>query len=625
MSAVVEKMVVPVRECTDLPGTMRLSDTVTLGSMLGEDALALAQLRDDLTALELEARVQMGAEAATVFVRRDRALDHPEGYRVDIREDGIQVVSATAAGAYYALQTLRDLVRIHGRDIPCCRIEDKPTIPRRAVYHDCARGKVPTVETVNQLMEWLAHWKINEFQLYIENTFQFSQHPAIGEGFSPYSPDDILAMQEHAKKHHISFVPSLTSFGHFERILMLPEYRDLAEMPGARGMPGGTTLCPDDPRSIELVEDMYEDFLPLFEVEDFNVCLDEPWELGRGRSKDRVERDGLGQVYLDFVLKIRDLCHRHGKRMNMWGDIVMKHPEVLPDLPRDIVVLNWDYWIHGQRISRTHELRDLDLPFVCCPGTNSWNSHGSRLEAALTNVSMFAEAAKENNAEGLMNTDWGNVGHRHFLASSLCSFAHGAAHGWCTEEVDDDRHVERFCDLVFGDPDEELAGVVRLLGEYPLGVDHPYLALLEDMVEPGKPLTPAPEIFGGFRIKKNLDMDGVEASEEEIAERREAVAAIQWPKPRRKLSPFEELAMDEYAMAARMEALGCRHMELSRRVRAGESVAPTDLREYAEKLEERAAQFEELWLARNRPSRLADNLAFFHEGAKQAQELAETE
>jgi hypothetical protein len=591
--------------------------------MFGEDALPLSQLVDELAAMTVRSRLQMGADSATVFVRRDRSLDHPEAYRLDVREDGIEIVSAAAAGAYYGIQTLRDLVRIHGTNLPCCRIDDRPTINRRGVYFDCSRGKVPTVQTVKQMIEWLAHWKVNELQLYIENTFQFSRHPAIGQGFSPYSPDDILAMQEHAKKHHISFVPSLTSFGHFERILMLPEYQDLGEMPGARGMPGGTTLCPDDPRSIELVGDMYEDFLPLFDAEDFNPCLDEPWELGRGRSKERVEREGLGKVYLDYVLKIRELCDRHGKRMNMWGDIVMKHPEVLPDMPRDIVVLNWDYWIHGKRISRTHELRDLDLPFVCCPGTNSWNSHGSRLEAALTNVSMFADAASENNAEGLMNTDWGNVGHRHFLASSLCSFAHGAAHGWCTEEVDDARHVERFCDLVFGDPDEELAAVVRLLGEYPLGVDHPYLALLEDMVEPGKPLTPAPEIFGGFRIKKNLDMDGVEASEEEIAGRREAVAAIQWPKPQRKLSPFEELAMDEYAMAARMEALGCRHMELARRVRSGAHLPAEDLRQYAEKLEERAAQFEELWLARNRPSRLADNLAFFHAASEQAKELAE--
>ena len=622
MNEVTTNLVVPVRRCTDEQGSLALSSPVSLSSMLGEDALPLSQLSDELAAVGVESRVRMGAASATVFVRRDRSFPRPEQYRLKIGEDGIEVVSSTAAGAYYALQTVRDLVRIHGATIPCCRIEDWPTINRRGVYFDCSRGKVPTVETVKQLIEWLAHWKVNELQLYIENTFQFSRHPAIGEGYSPFSPDDMLAMQGHAKKHHVSFVPSLTSFGHFERILMLPEYRDLGELPGARNMPGGTTLCPEDPRSIELVGEMFEEFLPLFEAEDFNVCLDEPWELGRGRSKERVERDGLGQVYLDYTLKIRELCHRHGKRMNMWGDIVMKHPEVLPDLPRDIVVLNWDYWINGKRIRRTHELRELDLPFVCCPGTNSWTSHGSRLEAALTNVSMFADAAAENGAEGLMNTDWGNVGHRHFLASSLCSFAHGAAHGWCTEEMDDARHVERFCDLVFGDPDGELAAAVRLLGEYPLGIDHPYLALLEDLMEPGTPLAEVPAMFGGFRIKKNLDMDGVEATEEEIAGRREAVDAIRWPSPQRPLGPFEELAMEEYPMAARMETLGCRHMELARRLRAGESVPPEHLREHAEKLEERAEEFSELWLARNRPSRLEDNLAMFRAGVDQARELA---
>ncbi len=115
-------------------------------------------------------------------------------------------------------------------------------------------------------------------------------------------------MQGYAKMHFINFVPSLTSFGHFEKILMLPEYQHLGEMPGFRGHPGGSTLCPGDPGSIKLLEDMYDDFLPLFDAEDFNACGDEPWELGKGRSKARAKRIGLGRVYLDFLLKIHKLC-----------------------------------------------------------------------------------------------------------------------------------------------------------------------------------------------------------------------------------------------------------------------------------------------------------------------------
>ena len=148
MNEVTTNLVVPVRRCTDKRGSLAPSSPVTLSSMLGEDVLPLSQLSDELAAIGVESRVRMGAASATVFVRRDRSFPRPEQYRLKIGEDGIEVVSSTAAGAYYALQTVRDLVRIHGATIPCCRIEDWPTINRRGVYFDCSRGKVPTVETV---------------------------------------------------------------------------------------------------------------------------------------------------------------------------------------------------------------------------------------------------------------------------------------------------------------------------------------------------------------------------------------------------------------------------------------------------------------------------------------------
>jgi len=614
-------MMIPVRNCTRQRGRLALPKAVTLASALAEDDVPLHQLKDELAAVGVRARVKPGAHNATVFVRRDRSLPHREGYRLTIGKEGVEIVSATAAGAYYGVQTLRDMLRVHGRRLPCCRIDDSPTFARRAVYHDCARGKVPKVETVKQLIEWLAHWKINELQLYIENAFTFARHPDIGKGFSPYTPDDILAMQAHAKKHHVRFVPSLTSFGHFEKILMLPKYQHLGELPGSRGMPGGTTLCPGDPGSIRLIADMYEEFLPLFEAEDFNVCGDEPWELGLGRSKRRAARVGVGRVYLDFILKLRDLCHRHGKRMNMWGDIVMKHPEILPDVPKDIVMLNWDYGVSGNRILRTHELRDLGLAFVCCPGTHNWASHGSRLKRALTNVSLFARAARENGAEGLMNTDWGNVGHRHFLATSLCSMAHGAAHGWCSEKVDDTRHVRRFCDLVFGDPDGAMAKAVTRLGEHPVGIDQPYFALLESLLKP-RPLASRRAILGGFRIENIMTIDAIRSAPGATAKRIEAVRSIEWPKPTRPLTAFESSALDEYATAGMMEILGCEHINLARDLRKGRPVAPADLRRHADGLERCSRAFERLWRARNRPSRLRDNLAILRAGAKEARKLA---
>ena len=620
-STVVKDLVVPVRKWTRHPGAFAFPKTMKLASMFEADALPLAQLKDELKTAGVRAQLRMGAPEASVFVRRDRALG-PEAYRLVIGKTDIEITSAADVGAYYGVQTLRDLIRLNGASLPRGTIDDSPTLARRGVYHDCARGKVPSVETIKQLIEWLAHWKINELQLYIENAFTFAKHPDIGKGFSPYTPDDILAMQAHAKKHHVRFVPSLTSFGHFAKILMLPKYQHLGELAGGRGMPGGTTLCPGDPGSIRLLSDMYDEFLPLFEAEDFNACGDEPWELGKGRSRRRCERVGTGRVYVDFILKLRKLAHRHGKRLNIWADIVMKRPEALPYLPKDVCLLNWQYGKAHDRIDRSHEIRDNGLAFMGCSGTGNWGSHGSRLHDAILNVSRFATAVRENGGEGLLHTDWGNLGHRNYLGTSLCSLAHGAAHAWMNEKVDDKKHIRRFTHLVFGDPKGEFAKALSRLGESPIGVNQPqYFALLESLTGPKK-ITKGGHIFGGFRIENILSIDRVAATPAMVARRAEAVRAIKWPKPTRPLSALEAPAMEEYAAATHMEAVGCDHINLARELRAGRAPSSAHLRRHATDLETCAKEQERLWRMRNRPSRLCDNLAVLRAGAREARKLA---
>ena len=41
----------------------------------------------------------------------------------------------------------------------------------------------------------------------------------------------------------------------------------------------------------------------------------------------------MGRVYLDFLLKIYAQVKQHGRTMQFWGDIIMQHPELVPELP----------------------------------------------------------------------------------------------------------------------------------------------------------------------------------------------------------------------------------------------------------------------------------------------------
>lgn len=458
------------------------------------------------------------------------------------------------------------------------------------MYLDCSRGKVPTVDTLKALIERLASWKINELQLYFENVFKFASHPKIGRGYSPYNASDILEIQEHCRKHHVRLVGSQATFGHLEKVLALKEYRHLGELAGFRGYPGGMTLCPGDPGSIALVRDMLGELTPLFDADDFNICGDEPWELGQGRSKRRVGRLGVGTVYLRFMDKVIGLCRKRGKRANIWADIVLAHPELLGELPRDITLLNWEYEASGPRIARTAEIADTGLPFMVCPGTSSWLTHGTRLKNAMTNVRSFASAGRKYGAEGLLNTDWGDYGHRNFLGVSLHGLAHGAAHAWCGTKVDEAAFTRRFCSHLFGEDSGKLADAIEQLGAVRDRVGcRLYYALIER---------------GGAKDGEiaKIDPDGADESIERLS-----VRGL-WPAAPKELDSFERIALKEMKLAGEMDLLACRRAMMIRDMQAGRNVGPTERRKLVRRLDLLPDKFEKLWMLRNRKSRLSDNL-----------------
>jgi hypothetical protein len=472
---------------------------------------------------------------------------------------------------------------------------------------------VPTVYTIKQLIRRLARWKINELQLYVENVFTFARHPSIGRGFSPFTPGDMLEISAHCARYHIAFVPSLASFGHLEKILMLDEYKELGELPGYNDIPGGTTICPVDQKSIELVGDMYDEYLPLFNTDDFNACGDEPWELGQGRSKAEAEKKGTGGVYLDFILKLYDLSHGHGKRMNMWGDVILKYPEVLSGIPSDMVILNWDYDPGGEMMNDTDTFSEAGLPLVCCPGTNSWASHGTRIDQAMDDIDQFAGIAVSRGAEGLLNTDWGGNGHRNALGVSLLAAAYGGAHAWNhgeTAGVSKSDFIRSFCLHTFGDLDGLVDAYVKTTGDDRYAT-WAYHGLLESLFEP--------KAFGRDFCKSRPVFDEVKLTKKEVTEMREAAAELdggassldafdsQFGEERR----FERIALEEYFLANHMNLAALNRFELAKSLRSGGRPRKKTLTEHENELLEIRDDFQRLWLLRSRISRLEDNLAGF--------------
>jgi len=367
------------------------------------------------------------------------------------------------AGAFYGCLAFVQLIEQFGATPPSLTVHDAPDFPARGVMLDVSRCKVPTMATCKLLIDRLAGMRLNQVQLYTEHTFAFSAHKTVWHDASPFTHEETLELDEYCTDRFVELVPNFNSFGHFERWLRHPEYRHLAECPDQAGC---STLAPNA-ASLRFLESLYDEYLPHFSSPLFNVGCDETWELGKGRSKARARKTGTTAVYLDFLKKIHKLCTKKGRRMQFWGDIILHQPELIKELPRDILALCWGYEADHPYSKQCRAFAEAGVEYYVCPGTSAWNSITGRTDNSLANLENAARNGLKHGAAGYLITDWGDGGHHQVLPISYVGFAAGAAYSWClraNRKVDLAGAISRH---FFQDPTDTLGAFCLDLGRTP--------------------------------------------------------------------------------------------------------------------------------------------------------------
>jgi hexosaminidase len=420
----------------------------------------------------------LGLSAATpqkggIFlnVRLTPDKNQPQGYTLICRDSGLVLEAQDEAGAFYGLQTLRQIVHQTTAGFHKFHIADFPDFPSRGYMLDISRTKVPTMESLHRLVELLGRLKINQLQLYAEHTFAFSAHEAIWHDASPMTPAQIIELDAWCKSNYIELVPNQNSFGHFERWLRHPEYFKYAECPkgfkypwsAAIDSPWGSVLKPDN-QSIKLLDSLFTELLPNFTSKNLNVGCDETWELGKGWSKPICDKKGMHRVYFDHLMKIHKLVKKHGRRMMFWADMILQKPALIKNLPRDIIALNWGYEAKHPFEKEAKFFAKSKIPFYVCPGTSSWCSLTGRTMVAIKNCANAARNGSKYGALGFLNTDWGDGGHHQPLVISYIGLLAGAGFSWCFKANEKSDLADAASRIVFRDPAGVLGKICYDLG-----------------------------------------------------------------------------------------------------------------------------------------------------------------
>jgi hexosaminidase len=548
---------------------------------------------------------------AIKVVRIHSAPAHAEGYALAISKNGIEISFRETGGLRAATATLRQLLREYGRRLPCLRIRDWPDFPRRGVMLDISRGRVPKLETLLDLAEKLSDFKINELQLYTEHTFAYKKYKSVWQSWGALTAKEIQILDARCRELGIDLVPNQNSFGHLRYFLENPKLKKLAEISepyedGGNAATGNqefvrrpTTLAPNHPGTIPFLRGLYDELLPNFSSEFFNVGCDETWDLGKGQSKKLCEVKGKSHVYLDFLKKIHREVSTRNKRMMFWGDIILKYPKLIRELPKNVIALNWGYEANHPFEREAAQFAKAKIPFYVCPGTSTWQTLIGKHDNTLANLRAAAKAGKKFGAIGFLNTDWGDGGHPQPLTVSWPMFLAGAALAWNSNNLDEKKLISVLSRDVFEDANGKLSEATFKLGfvHKKLGVNAPNETPLGTVI--AAPKQEDRELFcrNGLKWFAKIPKRKILVTLKEIEKQRSKLNFGQ----RHAVLPKTKILALELGLVARMAEQSCKFMLWQQAIAAGKGTEAKKLaRIYIRELKTLQKNFNLYWPLRNK-------------------------
>jgi hexosaminidase len=357
--------------------------------------------------------------------------DSREAYELKVTPTGVTIRARSSAGIFYGAETLRQLVEGEGEQavLPEVDIHDWPSLAYRGTMVDMSHGPLPTVEEVERQLDFMARWKANQYYFYSEDSIELKGFLLINpEGrFTQGQVREIIA---YARQRHIDVVPCLELYGHQHDLFRVERYSSLSDLPH------GTEFDPRNPEVMRLLANWINQLAQLFPSPFVHIGFDETFQIQMA-----VKEGGTGstptKLFVDQLNNVARLFKQRGKHVMAWADIMVKYPEIVPQMPAGIIAVPWHYepepdpeykyWL-GPLVAK-------GVPHIVATGVTSWNQIAPNFDRTFDNISTFLAAGRKSHAIGLINTVWTDDGQM-LMRMAWPGIAYGSAAPWQSASMD---------------------------------------------------------------------------------------------------------------------------------------------------------------------------------------------
>lgn len=348
----------------ETPGHFTLTPATTITAEGDSLASAAAWLAGHL-------HLQQGKGGKRILLQITNASDKnnigPEGYTLSITPSGVRIGANTAAGIFYGMQTLLqllppDAVAGHTTEIPCVDITDYPRFGWRGLMLDVSRHFFTKVE-VEHYIDEMVRYKYNTLHLHLSDDHgwrleikslpQLTQHgawrvartgrwgeflPSLANEATPYggfyTQDDMREIIRYAAQRYVTILPEIDIPAH--SLALISSYPNLSctqlrysVNPGSRGpVREDNALCIGNDSVFAMLDKILTEVAALFPNPYIHIGGDEAYKgfwAACPKCTRRMQDEHLSNVdelQSYFVKRVEKMVKSKGKKLIGWDEIL---------------------------------------------------------------------------------------------------------------------------------------------------------------------------------------------------------------------------------------------------------------------------------------------------------------
>ena len=361
-----------------------------------------------------------------IFVNPSKAAEKQphDAYKLKISEDALAITAAGLAGVQNALKTLRQLAevergteRLSGYFLVQCEIADEPAMEFRGI-HLCIFPETPLWDIEKQV-RLAAYHKFNYAVIETWGVFPFDSHPEFCWTDRKIDKTELKRLVRLGKELGITLIPQFNLLGHAAASRSITGKHAILDFnPALQPLfePEGWTWCISNPEVRRILSDLVTELYDFYDSPPFfHIGCDEADNIGTCRE---CRNHLLKDLVRDHIVYFHDLFKKRGARIIMWHDMLLEKNDprwkgyivcglpqhklntLFRELPRDIVIADWQYGYKGKEDDPEPKwptakfFKKENFSVLVCPWLNEQGI-----------VSLGKMAAKEKLA-GMLETTW---------------------------------------------------------------------------------------------------------------------------------------------------------------------------------------------------------------------------